>query len=60
MYDHTLHSGKNIFPVIVYKLSVQKMYLNIMLKIALKLMANKGLQCLRKKNRLNSKIMREK
>ena len=26
MHDHTLHSGKNIFVVIVYKLLVQKKY----------------------------------
>ena len=33
---------KNIFDVIVYKLLVQKKYENIVLKIASKLMANKG------------------
>ena len=26
MYDHTLHRGRKYFPVIVYKLSVQKKY----------------------------------
>ena len=35
----------NIFPVIVYKLSAQKKYLNVILKIALKLMVNKVLRC---------------
>ena len=46
MYDHTLHCGrKHVF--IVYKLSVLKKYHNVILKIALKLMTNKGLYCLK-------------
>ena len=43
MYDHSLHCGKNLFAVIVYKISVQKEYQNVILKTALKLMANKEL-----------------
>ena len=34
---------ENIFAVIVYKFLVQKKYQNVILNIALKLMANKGL-----------------
>ena len=44
MSDYTLLRGKkNIFDVIVYKLSVRKKYYDIILKIALKVMVNKGL-----------------
>ena len=60
MYDHTLHRGKNILTVIAYKLLVQKKYQNVILKIASKLMANKGLQCLKMTNMLNSEIIRKK
>ena len=45
------------YAVIVYKLLVQKKYEKFKLKIALKFMANKGLQCLKKANMSNSKIM---
>ena len=38
----------NIFALIVYKLLVQKKYQNVMLKIALKVMLNKRLRCLKK------------
>ena len=48
MDDHTLHRRRNIFAVIVHKLPIQKKYLKVILKIALKLMPNKGLRCLRK------------
>ena len=43
MYDHTLHHEKNIFAAFIQNPLVQKKYFNIILKIALKLMANKGL-----------------
>ena len=42
MYDYSLHH-KEKFVVIVYKLSVQKKYQNVILKTALKFMANKEL-----------------
>ena len=60
IYDHTLHCGKNVFAVIVYRVSVQKKYQKFILKIPLKLMANKGLQHLKKVNMLNSEIMKKK
>ena len=41
MYDHTLQMEENIFVVTVHKLSVQKKYQSVILKIALKLMVNK-------------------
>ena len=43
MYDYTLHHGKNIFVVIVYKLLVKEKYQNVILKTALNLMQNKEL-----------------
>ena len=43
MYDYTLHHGKNIFVVIVYKLLVKEKYQNVILKTALNLMPNKEL-----------------
>ena len=43
MYNRTLNHEENIFVVIVYKFSVYKKYENIMLKAALKLIANKEL-----------------
>ena len=45
---------RSIFVVIVYKLSDQKKYQNVILKAALNLIAKKGLYCL-KLNILNSK-----
>ena len=39
---------ENIFAVIVNKLFVQKKYSNVILKIASKLMVNKGLRCLKR------------
>ena len=51
--------GKNIF-VVIYKLLVQRIYRNIILKIDLKVMVKKGLRCLRKMNMLNLKIMKGK
>ena len=57
MYDYTLHHGKNIFVVIVYKLLVKEKYQNVILKTALNLMANKELSCLKKMNMLHSKSM---
>ena len=46
IYDHTQHCGRNIFLIIVCNLLVQKKSYHVMLKIALKLMVNKGLRCL--------------
>ena len=43
MFNHTLNHEKNIFVVIVYRFSVYKKYENIILKTALKLIANKEL-----------------
>ena len=43
MYDHTYIVKENISVVIVYKLLVQTKYLKVILKTALKLMANKEL-----------------
>ena len=60
MYNHTLHRRKNIFVVIVHKILVQKKYWHVILRTALKLMANKRLRFLKKVNMLNSKIMKEK
>ena len=51
---------ENIFVVIFYMLSLQKEFLSIILKIALKLMVSKQLRCLKNVNMLNSKILREK
>ena len=51
---------ENIFVVIAYNLLVQKKYEKVILKTDLKLMANKELQCLKRLNLLNSKIMKEK
>ena len=51
---------ENIFVVIVYMLSLQKKYENVILKIALKLMENKRLIRLRKANLLNLKLLKEK
>ena len=50
----------NIFVIIGYKLLVQKKYYNVISKIALKLMINKWLGCLKKVNTLNSVILKEK
>ena len=50
---------KNIFAVIVCKLLVKKKYQNVILKTALNLLANKGLECLKKVHMLNLKIMRQ-
>ena len=43
IYDHNYIMGKIIFVVLLYKLLVQKKYENVILKAALKLMANKEL-----------------
>ena len=43
IYDHNYIMGKIIFVVLLYKLLVQKKYENVILKTALKLMANKEL-----------------
>ena len=51
MYDPTLHCGRKHVIIIVYKLSLQK--------IALKLMAIKGLRCLKKVNIMNPNILKE-
>ena len=51
---------ENIFVVIIYMLSLQKKYENVILKIALKLMENKRLIRLRKANLLNLKLLKEK
>ena len=51
---------ENILVVIVDKLLVQEKFSNVILKIALKLMVNNGLSCLRKVNMLDSKIMKGK
>ena len=51
---------ENIFAGIVYKILVQKEYYNVILKTALKLMANKEFQSLKKVSMFNSKILREK
>ena len=51
MYDPTLHCGRKHVIVIVYKISLQK--------IALKLMAIKGLRCLKKVYIINSNILNE-
>ena len=51
---------ENIFVAIVYKLSLQKEWSNVTLKIKLKLIVNKGLSCLRKVNMLDLKILKEK
>ena len=47
---------ENIFAVIIHKLLVQKKYENVIFKIALKLVVNKGLSCLKQVNTLNSKF----
>ena len=59
MVIHYMVEG-NIFAGIVCKLSAQKKYQNFILKIALKLMVNKGLRFLKKVNTLTSKILKEK
>ena len=59
MYNYTLHCGRR-HVVIVYKLLEKQIYWEVILKIALELMVNKGLRCLQRVNMLNSKIMREK
>ena len=51
MYYPTLHCGRKHVIVIVYKLSLQN--------IALKLMAIKGLRCLKKVNIMNPNILKE-
>ena len=51
---------ENIFAVIVYKFLEQQMHWNVILKISLNAMVNKGLRYLQKMNTLDSKIMREK
>ena len=43
IYDHNYIMGKIIFVVLLYKLLLQKKYENVILKTALKLMANKEL-----------------
>ena len=59
MYDHYIVE-ENIFVVIVGKLLEQQKNWNVILKIALELMVNKLLRCLRRVNMINSKILKEK
>ena len=59
MIIHYIVKG-NIFVVIVYTSSLQKKYENAILKIALKLMGNKRLRCLRKIKILNTKVLKGK
>ena len=51
---------ENIFVVIAYMLWLQKKYYIVTLEIALKLVVSKQLECLRKVNLFNSKILKEK
>ena len=56
MYDHTLHHGRKDF----CHYCLQGFRAAEKLKIALKLMVNKLLRCLRRVNILHSKTMKEK
>ena len=51
MYDYTLHQyiteGK-IFVVVIYQLSEQQSYWNVILETVLRLIVNKGLRCQKK------------
>ena len=51
---------ESFFVVTVYKLLAQKKYSNAILMIALKLMVNKWLRCLKTVNMLDSKILKGK
>ena len=61
MYNHKLHrGGKHFCRYCLPAFITGRKYLKFMLMIALRLMVNKLLRCLKKLNMLNSKIMKEK
>ena len=59
-YDHTLHRGRKHFCRYCLQASRTAENLNVILKIALKLIVNKLLRWLKRVNILNSKILEEK
>ena len=60
MNDHSLHRGTNHLCRYFLQAFITEETLKRQIKIALKLMLNKELQCLRKVNMLNSKNLKEK
>ena len=60
MYDHPLNCGRKHFCGYCLHAFITNEMLKRHIKIALKLMVNKRLKCLRKVNMLNSKIFKEK
>ena len=57
MYDQTLHRGRKHFCRYLFLKTAEKLKCHI--KIALKLMVNKLLRCLKRVNVLNSKTLEE-
>ena len=60
MNDHILHWGRKHFCRYFLQALEQEKNLNVVLKIALKLMVNKLLRYLKRVNILNSNILEEK
>ena len=60
MWDHTLHRGKKHFCCYCLQDFNTREILKLHIKDCLKLMKNKGLQCLKSVNTVNSEIMKEK
>ena len=60
MYNYSLHPGKKPFSRYCLQAYVTEKVLKVKSKIALKLMVNKELKCLKKVNKLNWKILKEK
>ena len=58
-YYHSLHRERKHFCGYCLHDFLQKKFWGVILKIALKLMVNKWLRCLRKVNKLNSKVLKE-
>ena len=60
VYDHSLYRRRKYFCRYCLQAFIREKILKIILKVALKLMTNKQLRCLRKVNMLNLKILKEK